>query len=41
MELVIPVAAMLATMYVLIRIAFAGGSVPDHDIRNTDLRRPV
>ena len=41
MEVLIPAAMLLATLYVLIQIAFVGGAAPDRDICNTDLRRPV
>lgn len=40
MEILIPVAMLLATLYVLVQIAFAGGRTSDREIRNTDFRRP-
>ncbi len=32
---------LLATLYVLVQIAFMGGRAPDREICNTDLRRPA
>jgi len=41
MEILIPIAMLLATVYVLIQIAFTGARTPDREICNTDLRRPA
>ena len=41
MEVLIPLAMLLATLFVVLHVAFTDGDAVDHDVRNTDLRRPA